>query len=116
MQLKFPKELGEIQLNLFCIDEHRSDVNTLFDYVSVVQSRELVRFCFTYHDFYTMEMEQVRWVIEGLFLLNRVLSKIYDNKYYWDIRKYAKKSIHEHPLCIAWKSDIADIRKRSFVD
>ena len=116
MQIKFPKELGEIQLNLFRIDVHRPDVNTLFDFVSVVQSCELVRFCFTDHNFYTMEMEQFRWVIEGLFLLNRVLSKIYDNKYYWDVQKYAEKSIHEHPLCIAWKSDIANIRKRSFVD
>ena len=101
------EKLVDIELDLF-YSGHRSGLKAAsenaFDFVSVVQSCELVRFCLTYHDFYKMETERFRWVDEGLFLLKVVLSNIYDNNYYWDVCEYAKKSIRKHPLCAAWKN------------
>ena len=100
------EKLVDIQLDLF-YSGHRSGSKAAsenaFDVVSVAQSCELVRFCLKDHDFYKMETERFRWVNEGLFLVKRVLSNIYNNKYYRDVCEYAEKSIRKHPLCVAWK-------------
>ena len=107
MRLKFPKELGDIHLNLLC-SEHRFNVKkgdeNEFDFVNVVQSCELVRFCiFQSRELHEKDKKRFDWVDQGLFFLKQVLSNVYDNKYYWDVQRYAKISIREHPLCVAWK-------------
>ena len=105
------EKLVDFQLDLF-YSGHRSDSKSAsenaFDFVSVVQSCELVRFCLTYHSFYRMETERFRWVEEGLFFLKWALSNIHDNQFYRDVRKYAQQSIREHPLCVAWKRTLLD--------
>ena len=110
MQAKFPKELGPIHLNLFGVDNHLSDdVKAVkcdgneFDFISVVQSCELVQSCILHNKLYEKDVNQFRWVNEALLVLRRVLYEIYNNEFYDDVQLYAEESIHKHPICHAWK-------------
>ena len=112
MQGEFPNEIGTIQLNLlspFGFKHHFGSMKpakkrfVTFDFVSVVQSCELVRFCLEDQPFYKREENRFRWLEEGLFFLKWALSNIHDDQFYRDVQNCAKISIREHPLCAAWK-------------
>ena len=109
MQKQSPKELGDIHLNLFC-ENHRFDANArknwffwireeAFDFVSVVQSCELIQFGLSKNAIYRHVENRFLWVNQGLFLLKSVLFYIYNNDFYGDVQKYAVESIRRHPLC-----------------
>ena len=115
MQREFPKEIGVIQLNLISpsgFKHHFGSVKpakkrfVTFDFVSVVQSCELVRFCLEHQGLYRREENRFQWVDEGLFFLKNVLSDDYHichNEFYVNVKQIAVNRILEHPLCAAWK-------------
>ena len=76
---------------------------SMFDFVSVVQSCEFVRFCvFHNRELYERERDRFKWVDQGLFLLQQVLSDVHNKKFYRNVKTTAKECIRKHPLCAVW--------------